>query len=72
MSFEGQSRVRFVEGVTKMEFELLIPEYDTEDPEPYPGDIKPGVYARNQVVELLRLNKGNPEAVQFIADMLEE
>ncbi len=26
----------------------------------------------NQIVELLRKYKGNPEAIQFIADMLEE
>ncbi|HZA21463.1 MAG TPA: hypothetical protein VFA32_02480 [Dehalococcoidia bacterium] len=50
---------------------LLIPEYDPEDPQPYPGDIKPGVYEGNEIVELLRQHSANPEAIWFIADMLE-
>ena len=51
---------------------LLIPEYDPEDPKPYPGDIQPGVYEGNEVVELLRQHSANSEAIHFIADMLEE
>ena len=51
---------------------LLIPEYDPEDPKPYPGDIQPGVYEGNELVELLRQHSANPEAIRFIADMLEE
>ena len=51
---------------------LLIPEYDPEDPQPYPGDIQPGVYEGNEIVELLREHADNPEAIRFIADMLEE
>ncbi len=48
---------------------LLIP----PDPgaKPYPGGIAPGFYHINDVVALLREHKHNPEAVQFIADMLE-
>jgi hypothetical protein len=30
---------------------LLIPEYDLEDPHPYPGDIQPGEYQIKEVVE---------------------
>lgn len=33
---------------------LLIPEYDPQDPQPYPGDIQPGIYEGNEIVELLR------------------
>jgi hypothetical protein len=51
---------------------LLIPEYDPQDPQPYPGDIQPGVYEGNEVVELLQEHSANPEAIWFIADMLEE
>ena len=51
---------------------LLIPEYDPDGPKPYPGDIKPGVYEGNEVVELLPQHSANPEAIWFIADMLEE
>ena len=51
---------------------LLIPDYGTDLTATYPGDIEPGQYRGNEVVDLLRLNKHNPEAIQFIADMLEE
>jgi hypothetical protein len=51
---------------------LLIPEYDPEDPQPYPGDIQPREYQGNQIVELLRQHADSPEAIRFIADMLEE
>lgn len=53
-------------------FELLIPDHETDQDEGYPGDIEPGIYSLNEVVELLRKHKGNPDAIQFIADMLEE
>lgn len=49
---------------------LTIPDHDNDAP--YPGGIEPGTYTRNQVVALLREQKNCPEAVQFIADMLEE
>lgn len=49
---------------------LTIPEKDKE--EPYPGNIQPGEYSINEVVKLLRDNAENPEAIRFIADMLEE
>jgi hypothetical protein len=51
---------------------LLIPEYDLEDPQPYPGAIQPGEYQGDDVVELLREHADNPQAIRFIADMLEE
>jgi hypothetical protein len=51
---------------------LLIPEYHPEDPQPYPGDIQPGEYQGNEIVELLLQHVHNPEAIWFIADMLEE
>lgn len=51
---------------------LLIPEYDVDDPRPYPGDIKPGQYDTKQLVDLLRRNAHDPQAILFLADMLEE
>jgi hypothetical protein len=51
---------------------LLIPDYDPENPKAYPGNIQPGVYQGNEIVELLRQHSANPEAIWFIADMLEE
>lgn len=51
---------------------LIIPDYDEEQPETYPGGIKPGAYDTNEVVTILRENAYNPEAIRFIADMLEE
>ncbi len=38
----------------------------------YPGNIQPGDYTLSGLVDLLRTHKDNPEAIQFIADMLEE
>ena len=51
---------------------LIIPDHDPEDPQSYPGDIQPGEYSINQLVELLRQYAHHPEAMLFIADMLEE
>lgn len=45
--------------------DLFIPEADGMP-------IREGYYALNDVVRLLRVNKNEPEVVQFIADMLEE
>ncbi len=50
---------------------LLIPDYDPDNTEPYPGDIKPGYYSEAEAKELLEKHKYNPEALQFIRDMLE-
>lgn len=52
------------------DLKLTIPDLEQGD-EPYPGGIIPGVYDLEDIVELLRHHNGNPEAVQFIADMLE-
>ncbi len=49
---------------------LLIPDYD-EHATSYPGDIKPGYYTHQEVVGLLRTHSNNPEAIWFLADMLE-
>lgn len=49
---------------------LIVPEHDGDAP--YPGDIEPGYYTRNETADLLREHRDCPEAVQFIADMLEE
>jgi hypothetical protein len=35
-------------------------------------DIGKGYYTINQIVDLLRDYKNNPEIIQFLADMLEE
>ena len=56
----------------KDETELIIPDYDPYDPQPYPGDIKPGHYSDTEVKNLLKKHKDNPEALQFILDMMEE
>ncbi len=51
---------------------LLVPEYDPDDPQPYPGGIEPGVYFLSGLVALLREHAEDPEAIRFIADMLED
>ncbi len=52
---------------------LHVPGYCPSRPDTrYPGQIKPGTYAVNDVVAMLRRFKHNPDAIQFIADMLEE
>ncbi len=49
---------------------VLIPDYDPDNPaEKYPGGILPGDH---ELVKLLRDAAENPEAIRFIADMLEE
>ena len=62
--FDGPSFV-----ANKPDKEIEIPDYDPVAPAEYPGGIKPGEY---DLVKLLRENADNPEAVRFIADMLEE
>jgi hypothetical protein len=49
---------------------VIIPDYDPYNPEPYPGNIKP--YSDTEVKELLEKHKDNPEAIQFLQEMLEE
>lgn len=58
--------------VTFTQAALIIPDYDADHPRPYPGGIKSGEYPINKVVALLRKHAGNPRAVRFIADMMEE
>ena len=48
---------------------LVFPEPE-EGEEPTAG-IKPGYYDQNGLVELLREHAENPEAIRYIADMLE-
>lgn len=50
---------------------LLIPDYDPYHPEPYPGGIKPGYYNNAEVEALIEKHGDNPEALQFVADMIE-
>lgn len=50
---------------------LMVPDYDPDDPEPYPGGIEPGYYTLSQFIALLRHHADNPEAIRFLADMLE-
>ena len=50
---------------------IIIPEYDPYNPKPYPEDIKPNCYRRSEIRKLLKKHKDNPEALQFIRDMLE-
>ena len=56
----------------KNKTELIIPDYDPYNPKPYPGDIKPGTYRQAEVKKLLKKYKDNPEALQFLRDMMEE
>lgn len=49
---------------------LLIPDYETKG-DKYPGDIKPGYYEPKQLVLLLLAHLHQPDALQFIADMME-
>ena len=56
----------------KNETELIIPDYDQYDPKSYPRNIKPGSYSKAQVKNLLKKHKNNPEALQFLRDMIEE
>ena len=51
---------------------LVIPDYDPIHPKPYPGDIKPGEYTMPEVQTLILVNRNNPEAMQFLRDMMEE
>lgn len=49
---------------------LFIPDYENEG-DKYPGDVKPGYYDPRQLVILLLYHLDNPNALQFIADMME-
>jgi len=49
---------------------LLIPEPE-EEQLPAPFGVAPGYYNPKQLLELLLQHKHNPDAVHFIADMLE-
>jgi hypothetical protein len=46
------------------------PEWQEGDPPPF--GIEPGQYHLQELVGLLRAHKNDPEAIQFIADMMEE
>jgi len=56
----------------KNETGLIIPDYDPYNPKPYPGDTKPGYYQQSQIKRMLKKHKDNPEALQFLQDMMEE
>lgn len=49
---------------------LLIPEPEDENA-PAPHGVAPGYYNPKQMLELLDQHKHNPDAIHFIADMLE-
>ena len=50
---------------------FVVPDNEEGCNEGYPGGILPGHYTMNQLVEMLRMYKDNPEVIEFIADMLE-
>ncbi len=54
------------------EKELIIPDYDPINPQPYPGYVKPGTYGKAQVNKPLKKHKNNPAALQFLRDMKEK
>jgi len=58
-------------GRKPVERTLIIPDYDPYNPKPYPGGIKPGCYRRSEIKKLIKKHKHNPEALQFLRDMLE-
>lgn len=47
---------------------LVIPDCDGDE---YPGSIEPGIYDKDGVVAMLRDNAEDPDAIVFIADMME-
>lgn len=49
---------------------VLIPDADPTRPPDCHG-ITPGYYDHAGVVALLRFHKGSPDAIQFVADMME-
>jgi hypothetical protein len=49
---------------------LLIPEPERQNDTP-PYGVKPGYYNSKQLLQLVEEHKSDPEAIQFIADMLE-
>jgi hypothetical protein len=51
---------------------LLIPDFDPEEPEQYPGNIQPGYYNSEQMLQLIGANANNPQAILFIAEMLDD
>jgi hypothetical protein len=50
---------------------LIVPDYDPDHPSPSPGNIQPGYYTMRGLVDLLRTYAEDPEAIRFIADLLE-
>ena len=50
---------------------LVIPDPEGDQGAP-PYGVAPGSYTMQGVVDLLRLHKAHPGAIQYIADMLEE
>jgi len=65
----GDSRIPMVI-IKKIGPLLIIPDYDPIEPKPYPGDIKPGYYGKDEVDALLTKYVDNPEAMQFLHDMM--
>ena len=55
-------RINTAEGV-------LIPDPDSDCPPDF--GITPGYYDRAGIVALMRYHKANPDAIQFVADMME-
>jgi hypothetical protein len=53
------------------DIEPTFPIPEPEEGATYPGDIQPGYYNLAELVGLLRDNANNPDAIYFIADMLE-
>ena len=52
------------DNIMKEQFKTFIPENDVI--------LEYGEMSMNQIVELMRRHKNSPDAIQFIADMLEE
>jgi len=48
---------------------IIIPEYDQELN--YPGNILPGYYTQDEIINIININQSNKSVLQFIADMLE-
>lgn len=67
--FEDEEDYREVWGPIPNDAVLLIPEPDEDEPPPF--GITPGYYSQSQLVALLARFHNQPNAIQFIADMLE-
>lgn len=66
-----KSLVKEVSNENQADSVLLIPYYEEGGKEEYPGGIKPGYYNEKELIQMILQHAANPEAIYFIADMLD-